>query len=87
MKPQTDPELVAAIRAMRAQGRHSAEMLRYLDARGLDTIQMIDHYRAAFGLDSYDASAIGGWFADGSGELDDDAINRLLDPAINSAQK
>jgi hypothetical protein len=72
---------------MRARGSRSADMLRFLDGRGLSTIEMMDHFRVAFGLDSYDASAIGGWFADGSGELDDDAINRLLDPVLNPAPK
>ena len=72
---------------MRARGSHSAEMLRYLDSLGLHTVEMMDHFRVAFGLDSDIASAIGGWFAEGSGELDDDAINRLLDPVLPYPQK
>jgi hypothetical protein len=83
----TTPQIIESLRAMHARGSHSADMLRTLDSRGLSTIEMMDHFREAFGLDSYDASAIGGWFADGSGELDDDAINRLLDPVLSSARK
>ena len=67
---------------MREQGRRSVEMLRYLDSRKLGTIEMMDHFREAFGLDSYGVGPIGGWFADGTGELDDDAVSALLDAAI-----
>jgi hypothetical protein len=84
---QTTPQIIESLRAQHAQGRHSADLLRYLDSRGLSPVEMMDHFREAFGLDSYDAGAIGGWFADGSGELNDDDINRLLDPVLSSAQK
>jgi len=77
-----DPEMVATLRAMRRRGSPSADMLRYLDGRGLSSVEMTDHFREAFDLDGYDAGPIGGWFADGTGELGDEAVSDLLDPAI-----
>ncbi|MGH2562046.1 MAG: hypothetical protein ACRDJH_23555 [Thermomicrobiales bacterium] len=70
------------MRQRRRRGASSAEILRVLAGRGMTTIPMVDHFQAAFGLDSYDVAPIGGWFADGSGELDDAAVSALLDVAI-----
>jgi hypothetical protein len=83
MNYQNEPGLIAALRAMREAGRRSVELLRYLDSRGLDTIEMMDCFREAFGLDSYAVGPIGGWFADGTGELDDDQVSALLDAVID----
>ena len=82
MTGQNDPELIHVLRAWRAQGKRAAEMLRYLDRHHLSTIEMMDYFREAFGLDSYGVAPIGGWFADGAGELDDEAVSALLDAAI-----
>ncbi len=82
MTSPTDPDLAARLREMRVTGCRSAEMLRFLAGHGLATVDLMDQFRAAFGLDSYDVAPIGGWFVDGAGELDDDAISRLLDDAI-----
>lgn len=79
---RTDPHLVTELRAMRRAGCRSVDMLRFLDRRGLATVDLMDHFRAAFHLDSYDVAPIGGWFADGTGELDDDAVTKLLDSSI-----
>jgi hypothetical protein len=81
-----DPQLIAALRELQRRGRHSAELLRFLHERGQIPIEMMDHFREAFSLDSYAVSPIGGWAADGSGELDDDAINTFLDAAIAVAR-
>lgn len=82
MTHYTDPALIAWLRAARVQGARTAAMLRALDARGMLTIEMMDAFREAFGLDSYAVAPIGGWFADGAGELDDDAVSALVDAAI-----
>ncbi len=79
---RADQDAVKALRAMRAERKPTSEMLRYLDGRRLSTIEMMDCFRAAFDLDSYGVGPIGGWFADGSGELNDEAVSALLDAAI-----
>lgn len=82
MRFETDPMLVETMRQRRRQGASSAEILHMLDQHGQTTIAMIDHFQAAFDLDSYDVAPIGGWFADGAGELDDAAVSALLDAAL-----
>ncbi|MGH2531425.1 MAG: hypothetical protein ACRDJW_03865 [Thermomicrobiales bacterium] len=67
MQFETDPGLVAMMRQLKRRGASSAEIQRVLGQRGMTAIPMMDHFQAAFGLDSYDVAPIGGWFADGSG--------------------
>ena len=82
MKLPNDPEIVEMLRALQRRGEPSAAMLRVLDGRGLSTPQMMSHFREAFDLDFDDVSCIGGWFADGSGELSDEAITARLGPTV-----
>jgi hypothetical protein len=81
MKGDNDPMLVTVLRGLRAEGRSAAWMLRFLDSRGLDQIEMMSHFREAFGLDFDDVSPIGGWFSDGGG-LGDEQIDLLLGQAL-----
>ena len=87
MVHHTDPKLIELLRSQHRDGRTSADLLRLLDDRGLDMVESMDHFRIAFGLDSYDVAPIGGWFADGTGELNDAAVSDLLDRAIAAADR
>ena len=80
---ELDPNqaLMLAIRSLKDQGRHSAEILRYLVERGLTPMEMMVQVREAFDLPWADVSCIQGWWLD-EGELTDSAINALLDPVI-----
>lgn len=82
MKTENDPELVSTIIMLKRHGKKSVEILHWLAERKLTTIDMMSHFREAFGLAFGDVSCIGGWFPDGTGELDDNSINSLLDSSI-----
>ena len=82
MKLDNDPAVVAMLRAGKRRGASSVALLRELDRRGLSQVEMMSLFREAFDLDFDDVSCIGGWFAHGVGELDDRAINALLERAI-----
>jgi len=84
MKLPNDPALIEMIRTRKRRDERSVDILRELDRQGLSQIQMMSHFREAFDLDFDDVSCIGGWFADGAGELDDRAISSLLDRAIEA---
>jgi hypothetical protein len=81
MELNPNPALVATIRAFKDQGRHSAEILRYLAKHGLTSMEMMVQVREAFDLPWSDVSCIQGWWLD-EGDLTDSAINALLDPVI-----
>ena len=81
MELNPNPALVATIRSFKDQGRHSAEILRYLAKHGLTSMAMMVQMREALGLPWSDVSCIQGWWLD-EGELTDSAINALLDPII-----
>jgi hypothetical protein len=84
MKLSNDPQLIELLRVLKRRGHRSSDILRELDRRGLSQVRMMSHLREAFDLDFDDVSCIGGWFADGAGELGDEAINALLEPAIKA---
>ena len=81
MELDPNPILVTTIRDFKSQGKHSAEILRYLAGRGLTPMEMMVQMQKAFDLSLADVSPIQGWWLD-EGELSDDAINALLDPEI-----
>ena len=81
MMLDNDPILVTALRTFRSEGRSAVWMLRYLDTRGLDQIEMMSCFREAFSLDFDDVSPIFGWFSDGEG-LSDEQIELLLSRAL-----
>jgi hypothetical protein len=83
---ETQPELVFQLRAMWRAGSPASALLRLLDKRGLTTVPMIQMFEVTFGLATGEASPIGGWFADGTGELNDEQVDRLL-AAVIEAQR
>lgn len=82
MKLENDPQLVEDVRSMQRDGESPSRILRYLAARQLRDVEMMSHFREAFGLSFHDVSCIGGWFPDASGELSDADIDRMLGTAI-----
>lgn len=82
MEPDSNFALIENLKDLKQQGWRSSDILRFLNARGITVLETMFFFRKAFGLDFWDIACIGGWFSDGSGELDDDAVNSLLDPAI-----
>ena len=86
MKTGNDPRVIAGLRDLHFDRRSSVDMLRYLDAQGLNTVQMMDCFREAFDLGWDDVTPIGGWFADGTGELDDERVGLLLDIALSNRE-
>jgi hypothetical protein len=87
MKLKNNPSLVATIRNLQQQGAQSVDLLRFLEQRRLSHAEMMSIFREAFDLEFDDVSCIAGWFGDGSGELSDEAVNRLLRSAIASRNK
>jgi hypothetical protein len=59
------------------------ELITSLALAESDPIALIRYMREAFGLTLQQSSPIAGWAADGSGELQDDSLDRLLLPAIS----
>lgn len=78
-----ETEIIDQLRDMWRKNLPASDLLKYLDSKGLHTIDMITSFQTAFGLSFGDASPIGGWFADGTGELDDDKIHKLLATVID----
>ncbi len=84
MKIDPDYELISEIRKRSTMGATPAELLHWLAVGGLRQPEMMIQLQAAFGLDLSEVSCIDGWIPDGTGELKDADINRLLEPAIIS---
>lgn len=74
--------LIHELRCMARNGATVPQMLRTVLARGAHeqpyTVVFIKYLRGAFGLTLRQASPIGGWMPDSSGELSDSQLNDLL---------
>src|SRR5256885_5674297 len=58
------------------------EIIRLLPSQPYHKLDLLANIRAVFGLSLGEASPIGGWSPDGSGELKDAQIDGFLVPAI-----
>jgi hypothetical protein len=58
------------------------EIVRLLGARQCHRLDLLANLRAVFALSLAEASPIGGWSPDGTGELKDAQIDGFLIPAI-----
>lgn len=87
MKLDPDPQLVKQIRILRQQGKTYAEILHILAGQNLSDTEMMVQVMEAFQLSLGDVKCIDGWFPDGAGELDDDAVNRILSDRIAEREK
>lgn len=81
-----DPVMVERIKRLHNQGSRSSAILHALASDGLTPVQMMSHFHEAFELSFDDVHCIGGWAADGTGELDDAAVDAFLEPAIGRAR-
>ena len=78
--------LLAHLRVMAKRGDTASQMLReimrtYAPATP-HNLPLIKCLREAFGLSLREASPIGGWAPDGSGELSDSRLDELIMPDI-----
>lgn len=87
MKIETDYIGGEEIRKLLQRGKSPAEILRSMAARGLSPIEMIVQFAAAFGLPTSATTCINGWWHDGTGELQDDDVNKLLMRTIDAQRK
>lgn len=74
--------------AMHADGLRPSQILQALMQRNQDlsTGELMDILQRAFSLSLEDVSCLGGWWYDGSGELTDQAIDRLLAPRLGEGR-
>ena len=83
---ELNPTLLADLRSMARRGTSPAQMLRELAPQVAQEpplkFTLIRYLRAAFGLSLQQASPVGGWAADGSGELTDANLDTFLAPEI-----
>jgi hypothetical protein len=63
------------------------EIVRLLGAQQCQRLDLLANIRAVFGLSLAEASPIGGWSPDGTGELKDAQIDRFLIPAIEKNRR
>jgi hypothetical protein len=72
-------------RNMVLSGAQASDVLRYLviECGILGKAQLIIIFCKGFGIELGKASCIGGWWHDGSGELQDKRINELLNPELS----
>jgi hypothetical protein len=80
------PEIIDQLRAMARNGDSVPHMLQQLARRlGPQTpsvLTLAKYLRAAFGLSLLDVKPLGGWSADGTGELSDSQVSELILPEI-----
>jgi hypothetical protein len=82
-------EAVLKARQMYEQGSMPSDILRFF-AQGDNNAQvpeLMQLLRKAFSLSYEDTQCIGGWWHDGSGELNDDQLNTFLVKAIRTAAR
>lgn len=70
--------LIADLRALRDGGAPWMDVVRLAAGREPVPWRVMLAMRAAFGFEGGDVSCLGGWSADGSGELSDARIEELL---------
>src|SRR5262245_42949633 len=92
MQDELDFSLGFRLRGMARAGASVSQMLRaamqHLDLKPHHSkILLIHAMRDAFGIRLSEASAIGGWSADGTGELSDERIDEFVMPAIVSCRE
>jgi hypothetical protein len=78
--------VLSDLRDMARRGSHVPPMLRVILERSAPaqphTVTLIKYLRQAFALTLRQASPVGGWMPDNSGELNDAQLNDLLLPEI-----
>ncbi|MBQ4834789.1 hypothetical protein [Pseudoalteromonas luteoviolacea] len=79
-------QAIASAKVMASNGCPASQILRHLSIdHGIsDTLSLVQIFKQAFSANIGEISCIGGWTEDGSGELNDEAINSLLQVVIGS---
>jgi len=82
----TQPDLITLVRSLDRAGRRPSEILRALLAHEptgeVDRNLLVQYFSEAFKFTDGEAYPIFGWQPDGTGELNDDAIDELLTKRI-----
>ncbi len=88
MRFDPDPKLIQAISTRRQRGNTHAEILRWLAvSEHLGPQEMMSQVAAAYVIPISETFCINGWWHDGTAELKDEDINRLLDHAIVAVER
>ena len=80
-----DTAAIEGARALRGSGARCIDLVRALADRNLDQVAIMICLRESLGLQLSDVTCLGGWHPDGTGELSDDDLDRLLERAVARA--
>lgn len=85
-----NPEIVQRLRTLARSGstpsQIARELFRQLDSESHPRLTALKYLREAFGLSVRQVSPLGGWSADGTGELTDAQLDALLQPEIEQTR-
>ena len=85
-----DPELVDRLRAMARRGEQPSAMLHaivaHLSPATVDRLLLVSYFSTAFSFIDGQGHPIFGWFADGSGELKDSDIDRIMSRRVQQTR-
>jgi hypothetical protein len=85
-----DNELVEKVRSLTRRGDQPSALLRtiisYLSPATADRIVLVRYFAAAFAFTEGESYPIFGWFPDGSGELKDADIDRIMSKRIRQTR-
>jgi hypothetical protein len=83
-------ELIDNLRSMARQGKQPSAMLRaivlQLSPRTVDQLLLVRYFATAFFFTDGQGHPIHGWFLDGSGELQDPDIDRIMSRRIQQTR-
>src|SRR5438105_4041915 len=82
--------LVRQMRKMALEGRPAScilkELYAHLPANQRNLIGVMEHFKKAFCLSLHEVKPIAGWELDGTGEIQNDRLDELLEPALAKHQ-
>jgi hypothetical protein len=85
-----NPEILQRLRTLARSGstpsQIARELFRQVDSQPHPRLTALKYLREAFGLSLRQVSPVGGWSADGTGELTDAQLDALLQPAIEQTR-
>ena len=77
-------QIILTLKSMAAEGKKPSEMLRFLvlDLGEQQQLELMLLFTEAFNVTLGEVTAIGGWWHDDSGELNDADIDAYISPLI-----
>ena len=85
-----NPEILQRLRVLARSGGTPAqiarELFRQVDSQSHPRLIALKYLREAFCLSMRQVSPLGGWSADGTGELTDGQLDALLQPAMEQTR-